>query len=514
MSDSVKLLDEITTLKRLLVNRDETISQLLAEIKMLRRNRYGRSSERLDTAIEQLRLALAEGEVPVTAPPATSTEPKLPARETAKLPNVVPLRRRTRALPDHLPRKTVVHDPASCNCPECGATLRKLGEDVSEMLNWVPGYLEVIRHVRPKLSCGHCATVVQEPAPSRPIERGMATPSLLAQVVVSKYADHMPLYRQSGIFRRAGVDLERSLLADWVGQAGRLVAPLSDALGRYVLAADKVHADDTPLPVLDPGRGKTKTARLWTYVRDDRPAGCLDPPAVWYRYSPDRRGIHPQTHLAGFQGILQADGYSGFNYLYADGTVVEAACMAHARRKFFELYENDKSPIAEEALHRIAQLYQIERGIHGELPPIRQAVRRDHAKPILADLHHWLSGLLQQVSAKSPLAKAIHYSLVRWQALTRYCDDGRIEIDNNPAERSIRALVLGRKNYLFAGSDAGGESAANIYSLINTALLNKVEPYAYLCRVFEVIADHKINRIDELLPWNLDLTETCERKVA
>jgi transposase len=383
--------------------------------------------------------------------------------------------------------------------------MRALGEDVSEMLDFVPSHFKVIRHVRPKLACGYCAKVVQEPAPSRPITRGMAGPGLLAQVVVAKYADHCPLYRQEGIYRRSGVELDRATLASWVGEAAGLLAPLADAIGRYVRQGGKIHTDDTPVPVLDPGRGKTRTARLWTYVRDDRPAGSRGPPAVWYRYSPDRKGERPRAHLQGYAGILQADGYSGYDALYADGRIQEAACWAHARRKFYDLLQLEASPIATEAIHRIGQLYAIERAIRGKSPAERRAVRQERSVPLATDLRAWLEGVRVQLSAKSGLAKAIHYALVRWTALTRFCDNGDIEIDNNTAERAIRPLVMGRKNYLFQGSDRGGESAAAIYSLIGTARLNDVEPFAYLRAVFERIADHPINRIDELLPWRLDL---------
>jgi transposase len=381
--------------------------------------------------------------------------------------------------------------------------MRKLGEDISEQLDFIPGTFKVIRHVRPKLSCGRCARVIQLPAPARPIERGMPAPGLLAQVIVAKYADHCPLYRQQSIYRRSGVDLDRATLADWVAGVSRLLEPLVDALGRYVLAAQKVHADDTPVPVLDPGRGQTKTARLWAYVRDDRPAGSRDPPAVWYRYSPDRKAQHPSAHLHKFCGILQADAYSGFAALYQSGRILEASCWAHARRKFYDLYVASRSPIAAEAIQRIGALYAIEREIRGKMPAERAAVRQERASPLLEQLHAWLSTTLRTVSAKSQLAAAIHYALVRWTELTRYRDDGRIEIDNNSAERSIRPIVLGRRNYLFAGSDAGGERAANLYSLINSALLNAMDPYLYLRHVLERIAEHPINCIAALLPWNV-----------
>jgi transposase len=326
---------------------------------------------------------------------------------------------------------------------------------------------------------------------------------LLAQVIVAKYADHCPLYRQQSIYRRSGVDLDRATLADWVAGVSRLLEPLVDVLGRYVLAAQKVHADDTPVPVLDPGRGQTKTARLWAYVRDDRPAGSRDPPAVWYRYSPDRKAQHPSSHLHKFCGILQADAYSGFAALYQSGRILEASCWAHARRKFYDLYVASRSPIAAEAIQRIGALYAIEREIRGKMPAERAAVRQERASPLLEQLHAWLSTTLHTVSAKSQLAAAIHYALVRWTELTRYRDDGRIEIDNNSAERSIRPIVLGRRNYLFAGSDAGGERAAKLYSLINSALLNAMDPYLYLRHVLERIAEHPINRIAALLPWNV-----------
>jgi hypothetical protein len=324
----------------------------------------------------------------------------------------------------------------------------------------------------------------------------------------------MPLYRQEGIYLRSGVQLDRATLASWVREAAVLLAPLAEAVGRYVRAAGKIHTDDTPVPVLDPGRGKTKTARLWTYVRDDRPAGIRAPPAVWYRYSPDRKGERPREHLGAYAGILQADGYAGYSALYADGTILEAACWAHARRKFFDVQKNTPSPIALEALRRIAQLYAIEATVRGQSAADRQGVRQTQTAPLLGDLKQWMENTFLQVSAKSELGKALRYSLVRWTALTRFCDDGRIEIDNNTAEREIRPLVMGRKNYLFQGSDRGGDNAAVIYTLIGTARLNNVEPYAYLRSVFERLADHPAARIDELLPWNIELSTPAERQAA
>ena len=437
--------DDIETLKQLLIGRDEMIAKLMVEIARLKRWRFGRSAEQTDAALLQLQLALSD--LQVTATEDVVAPEFVPVAESTTAP---PLQHGTRwqrvprAFPAHLPRETIVHAPASCTCPDCGAAMRKLGEDISEMLDFVPGYFKVLRHVRPKLSCGNCARVIQLPAPSRPIERGIPAPGLLAQVIAAKYADHCPLYRQQAIYQRAGVDLDRATLADWVGAAARLLEPLVDVVGRYVLAGEKVHTDDTPVPVLDPGRGKTKTGRLWTYVRDDRPAASRDPPAVWYRYSPDRKGEHPQTHLKRFRGILQADAYSGYAVLYENNQIVEAACWAHARRKFYDLYVAHRSPLAAEAIRRIGELYVIEREIRGRPPAQRAQVRQQRAGPLLEALQQWLAATLGMVSAKSELAGAIKYALVRWVALTRYRDDGRIEIDNNSAERSIRPLVKHR----------------------------------------------------------------------
>jgi len=505
--------NDIESLKRMLVSRDETIARLLAEIARLKRWQYGRSSERMSELMGQLQLAL--GDLPeVVGKPTAMDTPVDPVAHTLPTTRVTALRRTPRALPAHLPRETIVHAPDVCGCPHCGGQLRTLGQDISETLDYVPGYFKVHRHVRPKLACRVCSHIEQVPAPSRPIARGMADAGLLAQVVVAKYADHTPLYRQAQIYRRAGVQLERATLAAWVRETSRLLAPLSDALGRYVRQAEKIHTDDTPVPVLEPGRGKTRTGRLWTYVRDDRPAASRAPPAVWYPYSPDRKSERPQKHLQGFSGILQADAYSGYDALYRSGQIVEAGCWAHARRKFYDVFKKERSPIAQEALVRIGALYGIERQVRGCAVARRQSVRGHQAAPLLASLKAWLEQVLTTVSAKSELAKAIRYTLGHWVALTRYCDDGRIEIDNNTAERSIRPVVLGRRNYRFAGSDGGGHSAAIIYSLISTARLNDVEPFAYLRAVLERIAEHPINQIDELLPWHLDLQNEKLPKAA
>ena len=492
LPDDVASLQELVLAQRaIMATHKVEIDLLKLQLARLRRMKFGTSSEKIGQQIDQLELLLEELE---------AAEARLPEMPTAVAPPVSrPVRK---PLPEHLPREAIVHTPA-CQCPECGAPMKKIGEDVSEILERVPEHFKVIRHVRPRLACTKCDAIAQAAAPSRPIARGLAGPGLLAHVLVSKYADHLPLYRQSQIYAREGVELDRSTLADWVGSTSALLDPLVRALGKYVLAAEKLHADDTPVPVLEPGRGSTKTGRLWTYVRDDRPAGSDAPAAVWFQYSPDRKGERPQAHLKPFRGVLQADGYAGFDRLYEDGKIVEAACWAHVRRKFYDIHEANKSPIAAEALARIGELYAIETEIRGKPPDERRDVRQARAGPLLDELHVWLSATLTKLSGKSELALAIRYALSRWPALLRYRDDGRLEIDNNAAERSLRAVALGRKNYLFCGSDGGGERAAAIYSLIGTAKLNGLNPEGYLRTVLEKIADHPINQIDKLLPWNL-----------
>jgi transposase len=490
--------DNPALLKALVSAQQAEIEHLKFIIAKFRRMQFGRRSEQMDETVGQLELALEElecgrAEQPIDQPGAGDEEAE-PAAD-------VPTKPKRKPLPDHLPRETVEHLPTETGCPACGASLKKLGEDVSEVLEYVPASFRVIRHVRPKLACAVCDVIVQADAPSRPIARGLAGPGLLAHVLVAKYCDHLPLYRQSGIYGREGVELERSTLADWVGQCNILLRPLVGALQKHVLSGQKLHADDTPVPVLAPGEGKTKTGRLWTYVRDDRPASDESPPAVWFAYSPNRRGEHPQGHLKAFKGILQADAYGGFDALYADGAIREAACWAHVRRKFFDLHKAHNSPVAAEALRRIGALYAIETTIRGKQPQERQLAREAEAVPLLSSLHDWLQETLRSLSQKSALAEAIRYALKLWSALVLYVSDGRIEIDNNAAERSLRTVALGRKNFLFAGSDAGGERAAAIYSLIGSAKLNGLDPEAYLRFVIGRIADHPVNQVADLLPW-------------
>ncbi len=484
-------------------SRDTLIEKLKAQLTLLRRSRFGASSEKVERDIEQLELALEDIEAM-----AGETASSLPAK--ADEPKAKPSRQ---PLPDHLPRQEVVHEVADCACPTCGGRdFLKAGSSVSEVLDYVPASFRVVRHVQRRLVCKGCDTEIKAKMPSSPIERGKPGPGLVAHVLIAKYCDHLPLYRQSEIYAREGVDLARSTMADWVGRASALLAPLTDALRAHVFAADRLHGDDTPVPVLEPGKGKTKTGRLWAYVRDGRPWSDKAPPAVSYFYSPDRKGAHPQDHLKSFRGVLHADGYAGFRDLYEPkklgeaAPIQEAACMAHVRRKFFDLNASGPAPIAKEALRRIGEFYDIEATIRGAPPERRRAMREEQTAPRFADLRRWLDAMLRQTPQKSATAEAIRYALARWTALGRFICDGTIEIDNNAAERAIRPIALGRKNWLFAGSDKGGERAAAILSLIESAKINGIDPEAYLRTVLSRIADHPINRIADLLPWNLSVS--------
>lgn len=500
--DLAALPDDVTTLQRMvrqlaaeqadLTAAQAEIERLKLIVRKLQHSQYGRRSEQLDD--DQLQLGLEDLNADIAR-----VEARLPAAKS-KEPTTRPDRP---SLPDHLPREDVQLDLDTQNCPCCGGALHAIGETVSEMLDHVPARLRVIRICRPRYGCRSCGTIHQAPAPERPIAKGLASAGLLAHVLVSKYADHLPLYRQSQIFARQGVELDRSTLANWVGGTCWWLEPLQKRLASHMLASTKLFADDTPIPVLDPGRGRTKTGRLWVYARDNRPWGGPDPPAALYLYSPDRRAERPAAHLRGFTGVLQVDGYAGFEQLTASGDIRLAACWAHARRKFHEIEQATGSPIAAEALRRIAGLYAVEKTIRGCSPDERQRVRTVQTKPLIDELKAWMERELYRVPPRGGLADAIRYALTRWPALCRFLDDGRIEIDSNTIERAIRPIALGRKNHLFAGSDGGAERWAIIASLLATAKLNEVEPYAYLKDVLErMSAGHPMSQIDDLLPWN------------
>jgi len=472
--------------------RDILIEKLKHQLAGMRSHRFGASSEALD----QLQLSLEDQEIAQAAesaatPDDTNLEPEPESKAKPK----------RKPLPDHLPRFENILMPGS-ECSHCGGKFNTLGEDVTEELEYVPGRFIVNRIVRPRMACACCETIQQAPLPSRPIVRGRPGPGLLAHIVVSKYADHLPLYRQSQIFEREGINLSRSTLADWVGQSTSLLEPLADAIRKHVLNGQAIFADDTPVNMLAPGSGKTKTARLWAYVRDERPWSGDGQPASWYQFTPDRKGERPNKHLSQYEGFMHADGYAGFNDLYRTGRITEVACMAHIRRKFVDVHKSQGSAIAEEAIKRIAKLYGIEKEVRGQPPDQRWKARQSQSKPLFDDLEVWLHAQLTRISGKSPLAMAIRYALTRMKKLQPWLDHGFLELDNNAAERSMRPIALGRKNYLFMGSERGGKLAAIAYTLIETAKLNNVDPQAWLTDVLTRIADHKINRIDELLPWH------------
>lgn len=484
------LRDTVSTLELALSVRTLEIEQLKLQIAKFKRMQFGRKSEKIDRKIEQLETRLEDLIAEEGAAEQKSPIAVVPRQKSAHQP-----------LPEHLPREEHIIEPSEQACPQCGGNLKPLGEDVSEQLEVIEAAFKVIRHVRRKKACACCDCIVQAPAPSRPIQRSFAGPGLLANIAVSKFADHQPLYRLAVIHARRGVELDPSTTGRWMGACGVLIAPLVEALRRYVLAPGKIHTDDTPMPVLSPGNGQTKTGRLWVYVRDDRNSGSAAPPAVWFAYSPNRQGLHPQTHLADFSGVMQADAYAGYDKIVAGDRVKEAACMAHARRKIHDLHARKATPTTTEILRRIGELYAIESQIRGQPPDERKRIRQLQARPLLDELAIWLRNRLLTLSTQSDTTKAINYMLNQWQALIYYCDDGVAEIDNNIAENALRGCCLGRKNFLFFGADSGGERAAAMYSLIGSARMNGLDPEAYLRYVFTHIADYPINRVADLLPW-------------
>ena len=473
------------------------IEKLKYTIKKLRHEQFGQSSER-GALLDQLELQLADLEEDAAQAEAAA------ATEMITVPSFERRKPARRPLPAHLPRERIVY-PAPSACPCCGDDrLRKIGEDVTETLELIPRQWKVIQHVREKFSCRACEAITQPPAPSHAIARGRAGPKLLAHILFSKYSLHLPLNRQSTAYGREGIDLDVSTLADWVGAAAATLMPLNDVIGTHVFAAERIHADDTTVPVL--AKDKTRTGRLWTYVRDDRPFGGPDPPAAVFFYSRDRGGEHPEQHLARYAGLMQADTYAGFNRLYEanrkPGPIIEAACWAHGRLKFFDLARLNKAPIAAEAVERIDAIVAIEREINGATPQERVRIRHERSQPLIIELQTWLREQRTRISKHSETGKAIDYSLKRWAAFTRFLDDGRLCMTNNAAERELRAVAMGRKNWTFAGSDEGGRRAAAIYTLIATAKLNDIDPQAWLADVLARLPDHPAKRIHELLPWN------------
>jgi transposase len=483
--------------------RELMIEQMKFTIAKLRHEQFGQSSER-SAVLEQLELQLADMEEDASeAEAAARMAAHAAASQKITVAGFERRRPARRPLPEHLPRERIVY-PSPSACPCCGGALRKLGEDVTETLELVPRQWKVIQHVREKFSCRSCEAITQPPAPSHPIARGRAGPGLLAHILFAKYGLHLPLNRQSTVYAREGIELDVSTLADWVGASAATLMPLVDAVRSHVFAAERIHADDTTVPVL--AKGQTRIGRLWIYVRDDRPFAGPDPPAAVFFYSPDRTAKHPERHLATYAGLMQADAYTGFNRLYGagrkPGPITEAACWAHARREFFDLARLDKAPIAIEAIKRIDELFAIEREINGLTAQERQRVRNERSRPLMIALEAWLREQRAKLSRQSKVAKAIAYSLTRWVALTRFLDDGRVCMSNNAAERGVRPVTMGRKNWTFAGSDHGGHRAAAIYTLIETCKLNDVDPQAWLADVLARLQDHPAKRIAELLPWN------------
>ena len=502
--------DDPAVLRQLLLAAMAEIERQRRLIAALHRNRFGRRSEQLDEetlqqGLEDLQQSAAEQEAGLEVLVAAA---KPPARTSGlRPPRGAPAKRNRGALPADLPRVEVTIDVADKTCPCCGGPLHRIGDDSAEMLDYVPAHFRVRVIRRPRYGCRSCTDGgVQAPAPDRPIDGGLATEALLAHVLINKYSDHLPLYRQAQIFARQGITLDRSTLCNWVGRACWWLEPLHALMLHTVLASPRVFADDTPLPVLDPGRGKTKTGRLWCYAADNRPWDGPGHPVVAYRYSADRKSEHPATHLKGFRGLLQVDGYAGFGKLVSEADAVGPQlvfCWAHARRKFFDIHAANASPIAEEALRRIATLYAIEAEVRGQSADARRQVRQQRSRPLVDEMHVWLTEQLARISGRSGLAEAIRYALRHWSGLVLFLDDGRLEMDTNTVERAIRPITLGRKNALFAGADSGARHWAIIATLIQTCRLNAIDPLAWLTDVLQRIVSGRTRQheLGTLLPW-------------
>ena len=489
--------DDPNALKAMLLAERARNERLVQIIKEMQRHRFGRRAETLPE--DQMLLALEDVEQTKAGDAAAAESKSAAARSEATR-----RRRRNRgALPAHLARIETIVDIDDKTCPCCKGELHRIGEDVSERLDVVPAQFRVLVTRRPKYACRACEEgVAQAPAPARLIEAGLPTEATVAHVLVSKYADHLPLYRQAQIYARQAIDLDRSTLADWVGRAAWHLRPVHELLLDHIRASTKIFADETPAPVLDPGRGRTKTGQLWAYARDDRPFGGADPPIAVYVYAQNRKAEQPLAHLAGFAGVVQVDGYAGYGALARKNSVQLAFCWSHVRRRFYELAAAGPAPIAAQALERIGALYAVEKDIRGRNPDERRAARQENSRPIVDALEAWLREKLALISQKTKLAEAIRYALSRWDGLTRFIDDGRIEIDSNVVERAIRPIALNRKNALFAGSDGGAENWAIVASLIETCKLNGVDPQAYMADVLtKIVNGHLASKLDELTPW-------------
>jgi transposase len=489
--------DDPNELKAMLLAERARNERLVQIIKEMQRHRFGRRAETLPE--DQMLLALEDVEQTQASDAAATESQSEPARSEAAR-----RRRRNRgALPAHLPRIETIVDIDDKTCPCCKGELHRIGEDVSERLDVVPAQFRVLVTLRPKYACRACEEgVAQAPAPARLIEGGLPTEATVAHVLVSKYADHLPLYRQAQIYARQGINLDRSTLADWVGRAAWHLRPLHERLLEQIRASTKIFADETTAPVLDPGRGRTKTGQLWAYARDDRPFGGADPPIAVYVYAQNRKAEQPLAHLAGFAGVVQVDGYAGYRALAQRNSVHLAFCWSHVRRRFYELAAAGPAPIAAQALERIGALYAVEKDIRGRNPDERRAARQEKSRAIVDALEPWLRDKLALISQKTKLAEAIRYALSRWDGLTRFIDDGRIEIDSNVVERAIRPIALNRKNALFAGSDGGAENWAIVASLLETCKLNSVDPQAYMADVLtKIVNGHLASKLDELMPW-------------
>ena len=514
--------EELDSANLKLNNAETELAWLQAQLTILKAKRFGRSSEKLDKQIAQLEFFIDELESSTAATSESqfigseigygedeaSSGEQADAAETSSNQKQKPRRQK---LPDHLPRTDIILEAPS-TCSECGGDkFRKISDDISEVLEYVPSSFKVMRYIRPRCACVNCEHIVQAYPRSDAISKGKAGSGLLAHILVQKYCNHLPLYRQSQIYEREDIEISRSTMAGWMGQCARLLEPLVGELRKEVFSSSQIFGDDTPVKVLAPGLGRTRTARIWTYVRDGRPYGDITPPAVCYFYSPDRKGERPQEHLKDYSGILHADAYAGFDKLYekdetGKSNITEAMCWAHVRRKFYEItVASDNANIAHHTLEEIAKLYLVEEVARGSEPDKRQKQRQLHSRKIVEDLFANFAKWINKLPAKSLTARARSYALNNKAALLRFLDNGKIEIDNNAGERAMRSIAIGRKNWLFAGSDAGGQTAAAIYSLVETAKLNDINPWLYLKQVLSQIQDYNSQKLADLLPWNINL---------